>query len=54
MGTCTVHSWNDGIETDDDFADKGRRLNAQLRAEDEVVEEDTTARTRQSRRRRAV
>lgn len=55
MGTCTVHSWNDGMAEDDSFDGKGARVNAQLQPDDEsTANDDTDARIRSARRRRAV
>jgi hypothetical protein len=51
MGTCTVHSWNDGMQEDDSFVEKGVKVNAQLVPEAEAQEDTQQRRTT---RRRAI
>jgi WD repeat-containing protein 23 len=56
LGTCTVHSWNDGNDSDEGEPKMGARLNAQLE-EDSRYYETTTApsgRATSSRRSRFV
>ncbi|KAF2674550.1 WD40 repeat-like protein [Microthyrium microscopicum] len=48
MGTCTVHSWNDGLEEDEGFDQKGRRVDPQLNPDNGEAPP-----TRRTRRRRA-
>jgi len=36
QGTCTVHSWNDGVEEDEAEPKVGRRVNAQLQHDERL------------------
>lgn len=41
MGTCTVHSWNDGVDEDEAEPKSGLRVNAKLVPEREPDPVDT-------------
>ena len=36
QGTCTVHTWNDGVEDDEAEPKIGRRVNAQLQHDERL------------------
>lgn len=38
VGTCSIHSWNEGVDSDEAFQRKGLRLDAKLRVEEEEDE----------------
>jgi len=40
LGTCTIHSWNDGLEDDESDTKLGKRVSAQLVPEPDELEED--------------
>lgn len=52
-GTCTVHSYNDGVEGDESGLGSGRRLNAVLDDQDYGEQFPTTQSDRRSRQTRA-
>jgi len=35
-GTCTVHTWNDGVDDDEAEPQLGRRVNAQLQHDERL------------------
>ncbi len=47
QGTCTVHTWNDGLEEDEAEPKMGRRVNAELQHDDRLY--PTEARTSRQR-----
>ena len=46
-GTCTMHSWNDGVEDDEGEPKMGLRVNQRLE-EDETLYDNTQTRRRTS------
>ncbi|KAF1933817.1 WD40 repeat-like protein [Didymella exigua CBS 183.55] len=46
QGTCTVHSWNDGLDADEAEPQMGRRVNAQLQHDERLYRSAEEARSR--------
>lgn len=49
-GTCTVHTWNDGLDEDEGSPAMGNRVNAQLGRETRFYEEEREHRGATARR----
>lgn len=50
VGTCSVHSWNDGLDRDDGSPPMGMKYQAQLQPDNEPPQERETSRWRRSAR----
>ncbi|KAF2007241.1 hypothetical protein P154DRAFT_420206, partial [Amniculicola lignicola CBS 123094] len=44
QGTCTVHTWNDGLGEDEAEPKLSRRVNAELRHDDRLYQSATRSR----------